>query len=203
MKLSFVLRRWICLLCAAAAVCCARTATAAGSPGTASLGGAATGLAMLSDYAAYNEWDGGECDADYADIEADGQSAQAGLAAPAARGEAPLLLAALDKKSRAAPAMTPAPASLPVAAATRNQWDIRATDRTLNVAMARWAAAAGWQLLWEVPVDYAVEADTTIPGTFEQAVEAVTRSMESAEIPLKAIFYKGNSVLRIVAKGAE
>ncbi|MFZ6774458.1 toxin co-regulated pilus biosynthesis Q family protein [Undibacterium sp. SXout7W] len=80
-------------------------------------------------------------------------------------------------------------------------WEIAVSDKTLNAAIARWTAQAGWQLLWELSVDYAVEARTIVPGTFEEAVETVTRSMETAEIPMKAIFYKGNKVLRIVQGG--
>lgn len=91
----------------------------------------------------------------------------------------------------------------PVPAAGGDRWDIVIADRTLNAAMARWAAAAGWQLLWELPIDYAVQAHTTIPGKFEDAVTMVVNSMEGAEIPMKAVFYSGNKVLRIMAKGAQ
>lgn len=80
-------------------------------------------------------------------------------------------------------------------------WEIAPADKTLNFTLARWTAMAGWQLLWELPVDYAVEARTTLNGSFEQAVEMVVRSMETAEIPIKAIFYKGNRVLRITSSG--
>jgi hypothetical protein len=80
-------------------------------------------------------------------------------------------------------------------------WEIVLSDKTLNAAIARWTLAAGWQLSWELPVDYAVDAHTTIPGSFEDAVEIVVKSMETAEIPMNAIFYKGNKVLRIVPKG--
>lgn len=82
-------------------------------------------------------------------------------------------------------------------------WEISPTDKTLNAALARWTAIAGWQLSWELPVDYSVEVKTDVPGTFEQAVELVTKSMDSAEIPMKAIFYNGNKVLRIVQKGTK
>ena len=84
-----------------------------------------------------------------------------------------------------------------------DSWQIALNDRTLNGALSRWAAVAGWQLLWEMPVDYAVQANTTIPGKFEEAVTMVVISMESAEIPMKAAFYQGNKVLRITAKGAQ
>lgn len=97
---------------------------------------------------------------------------------------------------------TPAPAPLNLSTPS-GTWEIFPTDKTLNAALARWAAAAGWQLVWELPVDYAVETRTSVPGTFEEAVGMVAKSMESAEIPMKAIFYAGNKVLRIVAKGVE
>ncbi|MBC7502163.1 MAG: TcpQ domain-containing protein [Herminiimonas sp.] len=103
----------------------------------------------------------------------------------------------------AAAAPMPALALSPALATPSSSWEIALTDKTLNAALARWTAAAGWQLLWELPVDYAVEARTVVPGSFEDAVEMVTRSMETAEIPMKAIFYKGNRVLRIVPIGVK
>lgn len=103
----------------------------------------------------------------------------------------------------AAVAASPLAAPAPAPAAGNDRWDIVVADRTLNAAMARWAAAAGWQLLWELPVDYAVQAQTSVPGKFEDAVTVVVNSMEGAEIPMKAIFYSGNKVLRIMAKGAQ
>jgi hypothetical protein len=87
----------------------------------------------------------------------------------------------------------------PVAVAV-HAWDVTPADKTLKAALTRWAAAAGWQLVWELPVDYAVSARTEIKGGFTDAVAAVARSMESADTPMKAIFYDGNRVLRIVAK---
>lgn len=106
---------------------------------------------------------------------------------------------------RAAPApvvATPAPPA-PVAPPPAPTWEIMVSDKTLNAALQRWAAAAGWQLLWELPVDYAVEAKTTVPGSFDEAVNTVVKSMETAEIPMKAVFYQGNKVLRIMVKGSE
>jgi hypothetical protein len=104
-----------------------------------------------------------------------------------------MLLASLDTDKAV---RKPAPPAAPV-------WEIMVSDKTLNAALQRWAAAAGWQLLWELPVDYAVEARTTVPGNFDEAVNTVVKSMESAEIPMKAVFYQGNKVLRIMVKGSE
>lgn len=101
--------------------------------------------------------------------------------------------------------LPPEPEAIAVAAPASDtpKWEISPSDKTLNASLARWAAIAGWQLVWELPVDYAVEARTVVPGTFKEAVEVVARSMSTAEIPMKAIFYQGNKVLRIVAKGSE
>ena len=113
--------------------------------------------------------------------------------------------AAASKATAAAAAAADGAASTARAAAApvAPVWEIVVSDKTLNAALARWAATAGWQLLWELPVDYAVEARTAVPGSFEEAVSTVAKSMETAEIPMKAIFYQGNKVLRITAKGGE
>jgi len=111
-----------------------------------------------------------------------------------------------DAKSAQAtkPATTSIKTDVPVTVVPMNRtWEIALSDKTLNGAIARWTSAAGWQLVWELPVDYAIEAKTTVPGTFEEAIETVVRSMETAEIPMKAIFYRGNKVLRIVQKGGK
>ncbi|WP_292933255.1 toxin co-regulated pilus biosynthesis Q family protein [Noviherbaspirillum sp.] len=121
---------------------------------------------------------------------------QDGIMLAAAQKTSKTHSAAAAKTEADKPATPPPPPPAPV-------WEITPSDGTLNGALARWSAQAGWQLSWELPVDYTVEARTAIPGTFEEAVEAVAKSMSTAEIPLKAIFYKGNKVLRIVAKGIE
>jgi len=87
---------------------------------------------------------------------------------------------------------TPAPA-----------WQVDAADGSIKQVLQRWSRSAGWQLVWELPVDYPVEASAAFAGGFEEAVAAVAVSMEHAEMPIKAIFYRGNKVLRIVAKGAQ
>jgi hypothetical protein len=112
--------------------------------------------------------------------------------APAAKSAAPAVAAPVAAPTSTVPAATPA-----------SSWVVVPADKTLNTALARWAAAAGWQLLWELPVDYAVSVRTEIRGSFEEAIGLVAKAMETAEIPMTAIFYEGNRVLRIVAKGAE
>lgn len=78
-----------------------------------------------------------------------------------------------------------------------------ARDKTLKAALERWSQAAGWRLLWELGVDYRVDASMSVDGSFEDAVSAVVRSMDQADVPPKAIFYRGNQVLRMVPRGME
>jgi hypothetical protein len=53
-----------------------------------------------------------------------------------------------------------------------------------------------------VPIDFGVDADATVTGTFEQALEAVVEALKKSDTPIQAVLYRGNKVLRIVAKGA-
>jgi hypothetical protein len=83
------------------------------------------------------------------------------------------------------------------------RWSLNERDRTLKAALERWAYDAGWRLLWELGVDYRIDAAASIEGTFEEAVGAVMKNMEHADVPPKAIFYRGNGVLRVVARGTQ
>lgn len=81
-------------------------------------------------------------------------------------------------------------------------WQLSVSDHTVKTALARWAKEDGWQLVWDVPIDFGVDADATIHGTFEQALQAVVDALKKSETPIQAVMYRGNKVLRIVAKGA-
>ena len=112
---------------------------------------------------------------------------------PARPSESPVATSAVAAVAVTAP--VPAP-PLPT-------WQIRIEDRSLRSLFARWSQAAGWQLSWEVPVDYSIEASATLSGSLESAVETVVKSLFNVDVPMRVVFYKGNKVLRVVAKGAE
>ena len=80
-------------------------------------------------------------------------------------------------------------------------WAIKIEDGTLSATLTRWAVDAGWQLLWEMPVDFQVDASSQVDGSFEHAVGMVATSLASAPTPMQVVFYRGNHVVRIVAKG--
>jgi len=103
----------------------------------------------------------------------------------------------------AAPSSPPAADTFPVPPPeVSRSWRLDLADRTVKTALGRWAKEAGWQLVWEVPVDFGIDADATITGTFDEALHAVVRALDKSDTPIQAILYKGNKVLRIVAHGA-
>ncbi|QVN23746.1 toxin co-regulated pilus biosynthesis Q family protein [Burkholderia pyrrocinia] len=92
------------------------------------------------------------------------------------------------------------PASLPVADAP--VWDVRASDGTIRGVLLRWARTAGWQLVWDAPVDFSIDAQATLRGSFEDALQVLVASLGRTATPIQAILYQGNHVLRVVAQGA-
>lgn len=82
-------------------------------------------------------------------------------------------------------------------------WEISPSDRTLNTTLARWSVNAGWQLVWDMEVDYPIETRALLQGTFQEAVATVAQSLAGASVPVQATFYEGNRVLRIIAKGGK
>lgn len=80
-------------------------------------------------------------------------------------------------------------------------WHIDEADSSVMGVMTRWSAEAGWQLVWELEVDYPLHAQATVTGSFEEACETLITSLQAADVPPKLIIYRGNRVVRIVARG--
>jgi hypothetical protein len=102
----------------------------------------------------------------------------------------------LAKSSPAA--ATPVTVPAPVA----QIWRIELGDRTLRTALTRWAHTAGWQLIWDAPVDFSVDAEASVEGSFDDALHEVIASLAHSNTPIQAIVYQGNKVIRIIQKGA-
>lgn len=116
----------------------------------------------------------------------------------------PEVLVEIDVASRAVTLRSRADVKIsPVqSASVTAAWEVRADDKTFKAMITRWAKIAGWQLYWEIGVDYPILASATISGRFEEAVGDVVRAMQSADVPPKAVFYE-NKVLRITSRGVE
>lgn len=90
------------------------------------------------------------------------------------------------------------PAKVPVidSGAPRN-WAMSTTDRYVRVTLQRWAKEAGYQLVWDVNQDIEVAVDTSFPGTFEEVLLTVLKSLSISDFPVEAVIYQ-NKVIRIV-----
>jgi hypothetical protein len=88
------------------------------------------------------------------------------------------------------------------AAPLTRTWQITPADKTVRSALARWAAEAGWQFVWDVPTDFSVDASATIHGTLEQALSEVVHALKRSQVPIQVILYGGNKVIRVVGEGA-
>lgn len=123
-------------------------------------------------------------------------------------GQAPVVPAQASKTSSTVVpvilAVSGPAAASPVATAPPPQqvWRMEVSDKTVRTALARWAHEAGWQLMWDAPVDFSLDASATVHGTFEEALQSVVDALASSSTPIQAVLYRGNKVLRIVPKGA-
>ena len=88
-----------------------------------------------------------------------------------------------------------APAQPEGAANQKAVWSVRRTDGSVRRMLHRWAAGAGWQMIWEAQRDFPVETDFQINGSFHQAVSLVMESLATSDFPLQASL---NSHLKIV-----
>ena len=64
--------------------------------------------------------------------------------------------------------------------------------------MEQWGRDAGWQsVIWEAP-EMIAEIGASFDGTFEEAVTRTMESLSRSGTQLKAVFYGGNKVVRIM-----
>ncbi len=78
-------------------------------------------------------------------------------------------------------------------------WELRAPDSTVYAALKRWSALAGWQVSWEIPVDFPVEIHDDYYGKFEESVRRVLTALKVADYPPYPCFHE-NNVVRIVRR---
>jgi hypothetical protein len=113
--------------------------------------------------------------------------------------------APVDSHAAAAPAAAPA---APIASTATvdvapkkamGRWEIRAGDLSIYSALKRWSDEAGWQLSWEIPVDYPVSIVGSFDNNFRGAVDSVIEAYRDSDYAPKGCFYE-NNVLRIVRR---
>jgi len=83
----------------------------------------------------------------------------------------------------------------------QDPWLVSPGDATLRRVLAKWAARAGWQLVWEASVDVPVTVSASFDGDFRSAVKRLFLSLSAADVNLNALMYAGNHVLRVTESG--
>ncbi|MEX6666860.1 toxin co-regulated pilus biosynthesis Q family protein [Pseudomonas sp. W2-17] len=91
--------------------------------------------------------------------------------------------------------VTPPPKPIP------EQWVLNTSDVTLRRALGKWAAKAGWQLVWDASVDVPINVTATFEGDFRSAVKRLFQSLSAADVNLTGMLYAGNKVLRVTESG--
>ncbi|PLZ00052.1 pili assembly chaperone [Burkholderia sp. WAC0059] len=125
-----------------------------------------------------------------------------GAATQAERSAAGLAPAATASPAAPLPAAAEAAQAEPAATPAAQAWKIEISDGTIKGVMDRWAQSVGWQFVWDVPIDFPVDATATIHGSFEDALNKVVAALQHSQVPIQVILYKGNKVLRVVPEGA-
>ncbi|WP_167375994.1 toxin co-regulated pilus biosynthesis Q family protein [Pseudomonas coleopterorum] len=92
--------------------------------------------------------------------------------------------------------VTPAPKPAP------EKWMLNTSDVTLRRALSKWAAKAGWQLVWDASVDVPINVTATFEGDFRSAVKRLFQSLSAADVNLTGMLYAGNRVLRVTESGS-
>lgn len=84
-------------------------------------------------------------------------------------------------------------------APTESTWHLKAEDGSVYAALKRWAKTSGWQLSWEIPVDFPIEILDSSTGTFEDAVRRVLTAFRVADYPPYPCFHE-NKVVRVIRR---
>lgn len=99
---------------------------------------------------------------------------------------------------------SPVPPVVVVKAAAKpvqDPWVVSPGDATLRRALLKWAARAGWQLVWEASVDVPLNVNASFDGDFRSAVKKLFSSLSTADVNLTGLMYSGNHVLRVTETG--
>ena len=75
-----------------------------------------------------------------------------------------------------------------------NEWAVRRGE-TLSQLLTRWGDDAGYTIVYQSDIDYVLQADVVIRGTFAEASGQVIESFADATPPIDAEFFLGNKVI--------
>ena len=112
----------------------------------------------------------------------------------------PLSASTSSGDTAAVPASLPAdaeivPVSNPAGMGVRS-WEI-VKGEMLKAQLERWAADAGYTLIWSAHNDYEMQSNSTFNGPFKDAVKAFFGALQSNGHALRVTIFEGNSVVEV------
>ena len=78
-------------------------------------------------------------------------------------------------------------------------WELRVEDGSVYAALKRWSSQVGWQVSWEIPVDFPIEIVDVSMGSFEDSVRRVLTAFKVSDYPPHPCFHQ-NKVIRVVRR---
>ncbi len=81
-------------------------------------------------------------------------------------------------------------------------WTMR-KGKLVGRELERWAAKAGWTLVWQLPRDIVIPADSSWTGSFKTAATAVITTLRSNGALIHGKFYDGNNTLVVAGPGTQ
>ena len=90
--------------------------------------------------------------------------------------------------------------SAPVADTKAGRWQLIA-GHLVRQDLTNWGKESGWQVLWHLPRDWTVPADTAFDGDFKEAASAVIRTLAENGLVIRGQFYDGNRTLIVSGAG--
>lgn len=74
------------------------------------------------------------------------------------------------------------------------------SDKTVKNALDRWTRQVGWQLDWDIAIDFPIRFEANYGGDFELAIDGLLASLEATDYPVQSCGYS-NNILRVVRYG--
>ena len=83
-----------------------------------------------------------------------------------------------------------------LAQSERQVWRVL-EGRTLKENLDVWAKQSGWNLYWDVEVDYSIPHSAVLFGDIKSSLDVLLTSFSDKLVPLSAELHKGNKVIQI------
>lgn len=81
-----------------------------------------------------------------------------------------------------------------------NEWYL-IDGRTMKQNFEIWGAIEGWEVSWDVTVDYPINHSAFVSGDLKEALGKLVASVSDTSHPISVILHKGNKVIQVVEGG--